>query len=77
MSRKSVLVIGTGHPAYRVRKLARDRGYEMVQVAKRRTPVAERRQHIGLEEADDGIWAIHFNTVLPATFDERDYSITS
>lgn len=33
-------------------------------------------QHIGLEETDDGIWAIHFNTVLLATFDERDYSIT-
>ena len=25
---------------------------------------------------DDGIWAIHFNTVLLATFDERDYIIT-
>jgi hypothetical protein len=33
-------------------------------------------QHIGLEETDDGIWAIHFNTVLLATFDERDYIIT-
>jgi transposase InsO family protein len=33
-------------------------------------------QHIGLEETDDGIWAIHFNTVLLATFDERDYVIT-
>ena len=32
-------------------------------------------QHIGLEETDDGIWAIHFNTVLLATFDERDYII--
>ena len=30
-------------------------------------------QHIGLEETDDGIWAIHFSTVLLATFDERDY----
>ena len=28
-----------------------------------------------LEETDDGIWAIHFNTVLLATFDERDYII--
>ena len=28
-------------------------------------------QHIGLEETDDGIWTIHFNTVLLATFDER------
>ncbi|MBA3670893.1 MAG: hypothetical protein H0W68_02560 [Gemmatimonadaceae bacterium] len=33
-------------------------------------------QKIGLEETDDGIWAIHFNTVLLATFDERDYIIT-
>ena len=33
-------------------------------------------QYIGLEETDDGIWAIHFNTVLLATFDERDYIIT-
>jgi transposase InsO family protein len=33
-------------------------------------------QHIGLEETDDGIWTIHFNTVLLATFDERDYHIT-
>ncbi|WP_337171404.1 IS481 family transposase [Gemmatimonas aurantiaca] len=33
-------------------------------------------QHIGLEETDDGIWAIHFNMVLLATFDERDYRIT-
>ena len=29
-------------------------------------------QHIGPEETDDGIWAFHFNTVLLATFDERD-----
>lgn len=33
-------------------------------------------QQIGLEETDDGIWAIHFNSVLLATFDERDYIIT-
>jgi hypothetical protein len=33
-------------------------------------------QHIGLEETDDGIWAIHFNAILLATFDERDYIIT-
>ena len=33
-------------------------------------------QHIGLEETDDGIWAIYFNTILLATFDERDYIIT-
>jgi hypothetical protein len=33
-------------------------------------------QHIGLDETDNGRWAIHFNTVLLATFDERDYTIT-
>ena len=32
-------------------------------------------QQIGLEETDDGIWAIYFNTILLATFDERDYII--
>lgn len=32
-------------------------------------------QLIGLKETDDGIWAIHFNSVLLATFDERDYII--
>jgi transposase InsO family protein len=32
-------------------------------------------QHVGLEETDDGIWAIYFNTVLIATLDERDYII--
>ena len=32
-------------------------------------------QHIGLEETDDGVWAIYFNTVLLATLDERDYII--
>jgi putative transposase len=32
-------------------------------------------QHIGLEETDDGIWAIYFNTVLLATLDEREYII--
>lgn len=32
-------------------------------------------QHIGLEETDDGLWAIHFNTILLATFDELDYII--
>jgi transposase InsO family protein len=32
-------------------------------------------QHVGLEETDDGIWAIHFNTVVLATLDERDYII--
>lgn len=33
-------------------------------------------QLIGVEETDDGLWAIHFNNVLLATFDERDYIIT-
>jgi hypothetical protein len=31
--------------------------------------------HIGLEETADGIWSIHFNTVLLAKLDERDYII--
>ncbi len=31
--------------------------------------------HIGLEETDDGIWSIFFNTVLLAKLDERDYII--
>jgi hypothetical protein len=33
-------------------------------------------QLIGLEETDDGIWSIYFNTILLATFDERGYIIT-
>ncbi len=32
-------------------------------------------QHIGLEETDDGVCAIYFNTVLLATLDEWDYVI--
>jgi hypothetical protein len=32
-------------------------------------------QHIGLEETDDRVWTIYFNTILLATFDERDYII--
>jgi len=32
-------------------------------------------QHIGLEETDDGVWSIYFNTVLLATLDEREYII--
>ena len=32
-------------------------------------------QHIGLEETDEGVWNIYFNTVLIATLDERDYII--
>jgi hypothetical protein len=32
-------------------------------------------QHAGLEETDDGIWAIYFNTVLIGTLDERDHII--
>jgi putative transposase len=34
-----------------------------------------RHHHIGLEETDDGIWSIYFNTVLLAKLDERDYII--
>lgn len=30
---------------------------------------------IGLEEVDDGVWAIYFNTVLLAKLDERDYMV--
>jgi transposase InsO family protein len=30
---------------------------------------------IGLEEIDDGVWAIYFNNVLLAKLDERDYII--
>lgn len=33
-------------------------------------------QHVGLEETDDGIWSIYFNTTLLATFGARDYIIT-
>jgi hypothetical protein len=32
-------------------------------------------QYIGLEETDDGIWSIYFNTVLIATLNDRDYII--
>ena len=32
-------------------------------------------QHIGLEETDDGVWNLHFNTVRLATLDEKDYII--
>lgn len=32
-------------------------------------------QWIGLEETEDGVWSIYFNTVLLATLDERDYLI--
>ena len=32
-------------------------------------------QTIGMEEVDDGEWLIYFNTVLLATFSERDYLI--
>ncbi|HXI20469.1 MAG TPA: IS481 family transposase [Gemmatimonadales bacterium] len=31
--------------------------------------------HIGLDETDDGIWSIYFNTVLLAKLDERDFII--
>ena len=29
-------------------------------------------QPVGFEETDDGIWSIYFNTVLIATYDERE-----
>ena len=32
-------------------------------------------QPIGLEETEDGVWAIYFNTMLIATLDEREYLI--
>jgi len=32
-------------------------------------------QYIGLEETDDGVWSIYFNTVLLARLDERVYII--
>jgi len=31
-----------------------------------------RHHDIGLEETDDGIWSIYFNTALLAKLDERD-----
>ncbi len=34
-------------------------------------------QRIGLDETDDGLWAIYFHTVLLATLDERDDIIQS
>jgi hypothetical protein len=41
----------------------------------RRDATALTDQHVGLEETDDGLWSIYFNTVLIATLDERDYII--
>jgi putative transposase len=32
-------------------------------------------QWIGLEETDDGVWSIYFNSILLATLDERDFLI--
>ncbi len=32
-------------------------------------------ERVGLDEVDDGVWHIYFNTVLIATLDERDYII--
>ena len=31
------------------------------------------QQPVGLEETDDGIWSVHFASLLLARFDERDY----
>ena len=36
---------------------------------------ALKQHHIGLEQVNDGIWAIYFNTVLLAKLDERDFII--
>ncbi|CAN5812884.1 hypothetical protein BH23GEM5_BH23GEM5_27780 [soil metagenome] len=36
---------------------------------------ALKQQFIGLEEIDDGIWSIYFNTVLLAQIDEREMRI--
>jgi len=32
-------------------------------------------QHVGLEETDDGVWSIYFNTVLIGTMNKRVYII--
>ena len=34
-------------------------------------------QRIGMEDTDDGRWSIYLHSVLPATFDERDYIVQS
>jgi hypothetical protein len=36
---------------------------------------ALKQHHTGLEETDDGIWSIHFATVLLGKVDERDMVI--
>jgi hypothetical protein len=33
-------------------------------------------QYVGVEQIDDGLWTIFFNSFLLATFDERYYIIT-
>ena len=38
----------------------------------RRVGGALAHHHIGLDECDDGIWSVFFNTVLLAKLDERD-----
>ena len=47
-------------------------GKRLIYLANART-----NQRIGLEETDDGLWAIYFHTVLLATLDERDYIMQS
>jgi hypothetical protein len=32
-------------------------------------------QRIGMEKTDDDLWSLRSDTVLRATFDERDYTI--
>lgn len=36
---------------------------------------ALKQHYIGLEEVDDGVWAIYFCAVLLARLDERDFII--
>ena len=78
MPRKSVLIIGTGHLAYRVRKLARDRSYEIVQVTSEAL-----RSHTGDTSVFDaiahGIHGIDLRalamTFLVDDHDERNFEL--
>jgi len=37
---------------------------------------ALKRQTIGLEEIDDGVWSLHYYGVLLARLDERTWTLT-
>src|SRR5437868_1899041 len=50
-------------------KRCRHVGAANKQAGRTASMLARGDQPIGLEETDDGIWAIHFNTVLLATFE--------